>query len=74
MSSAFFTTSKEKTMADAPILSLEKIRELLKDRRLYVVARGAGLSYPTVRSIALGERDAAYSTVKKLSDYFGKKN
>lgn len=36
------------------ILSIEQIKKGLKDRRLYVVAKRTGLSYPTIKKLADG--------------------
>lgn len=51
------------------MLDLHKIRELLNDRRLTVVAERCGLSYPTVRHVADGGENVTLATIKKLSDY-----
>ena len=51
------------------IMTIEQVRDALKDRRIGVVADACGLSYPTVKAIADGETGAKYETVKVLSDY-----
>lgn len=52
------------------MLTLEQIRERLKDRNLAQVARESNLTHITVWKVKKGEQeDFAYSTVKALSDY-----
>ena len=52
------------------MLTLEQVRDMLKDRKLKLVAQGSGLSYGTVRRIAAGDDKAvSYEVVKRLSDY-----
>jgi len=51
------------------MLELHKIQEMLQDRRLTVVAKRCGLSYPTVKNVADGGENVTVATVKKLSDY-----
>lgn len=56
------------------MLTLEQIRERLKDRRLTVVSKEIGVSYPAVLAIAKGESDNPnYKTIELLSDYLEKK-
>lgn len=57
------------------MLTIEQIREELQDRRLQMVAKGAGLTYPTVQKIRDGNAvKPSYETIKALSDYLeGKK-
>jgi len=50
-------------------MTIEEVRDALKDRRLVVVASETGLSYPTVKAIADGKGGPKYETVKLLSDY-----
>ena len=51
-------------------LSLEKIKELLKDKRLYVVAAATNLSYPTLKKLADGkDENYHYETLLTVSDY-----
>lgn len=52
------------------LLSLEKIKEGLADRRLYKVSKLTGLSYPTLKKLSDGV-DANYtmSTIKAVSKY-----
>lgn len=51
------------------MLSLEEIKEKLKDRRLAVIAKETGLSYPTILAISKGESNTTYKTLKLVSDY-----
>jgi hypothetical protein len=53
------------------LLPLSKIRELLADRRLTLVAANAGLTHPTVKRVADGDENISVTTWRKLSDYFG---
>lgn len=52
------------------ILTLLQIKDGLKDKRLYIVAKSTGLSYPTLKKLADGE-DANYTreTLQKVSQY-----
>lgn len=52
------------------MLSLEKIRELMSDRKLYMVAEGTGLTYPTLKRILDGKANPNYSTIVAISKYF----
>jgi len=52
------------------LMSLEKIKCLLEDRRLTVVAKRCGLSYPSVQAVAKGRENINMKTWRKLSDYF----
>jgi DNA-binding Xre family transcriptional regulator len=61
----FFTISKR----GRKMLELHKIQEMLKDRRLTVVADRCGLSYPTVKHVADGGKNVTLATMTKLSDY-----
>ncbi len=51
------------------LLPLSTIRELLRDRRLTVVAEKSGLTHPTVKRIADGDEAISVTTWRKLSDY-----
>ena len=53
------------------LIALEKIKCMLEDRRLTVVAKRTGLSYQTVQAVAQG-RDVSLKTWRKLSDYFNR--
>lgn len=51
------------------MLTLEKIREMLKPMNLKAVSEAAGVPYNTVYRLANTNVDPVYSTVKALSDY-----
>lgn len=52
------------------MLTLDKIREALQDRRINVVAEATGLSVATVANIRAGRQEnPTYANVKALSDY-----
>ena len=51
------------------MLTLEEIRELMKDRRPSALIEATGLCHQTIWRINRGE-SASYETIKKLSDYF----
>lgn len=57
------------------MLTLEKIREALQDRRAAKVADATGLHYNTIREVRDNpESNPSYKTVVALSDYLeGKK-
>ena len=56
------------------MLTIEQIREALKDRNISAVQRACGLSYPVVWHIKNGTaKQPSYETIKKLSDYLEKK-
>jgi transcriptional regulator with XRE-family HTH domain len=56
------------------MLTLEQIRLLLKDRRLTVVSKEIGVSYPTILAIYKGEsKNPNYETIEKLSEYLERK-
>lgn len=53
------------------MMTLEQIREFLKDRRLTVVADACDLHYNTVRAIRDGEMsNPTYTTLARLEQYF----
>jgi len=54
------------------MLTIQEIKEKLKDRNLMVVAYNSGVSYGTVVKIAKGCESCRYFTVKKVSDYLEK--
>jgi DNA-binding Xre family transcriptional regulator len=60
----FAILKKERKM-----LELHKIQEMLNDRRLTLVAKRCGLSYPTVKHVADGGKNVTLATLTKLSDY-----
>lgn len=52
------------------MMTLESIRQALKDRRVSMVADATGLHYNTVRDIRDNERaNPTYKVIKALSDY-----
>lgn len=57
------------------MLTLEQIRDRLRDRNLKRVAQATGLVYMTLVRIASGETpDPRYKKLKILSDYLESKN
>lgn len=55
------------------MLTLEEIRERLKDRRLQVVAESTNMHYNTIKSVRDNENGRpSYDTIKALSDYLNK--
>jgi hypothetical protein len=60
-------------MSKKELLSLEKIQLLLKDKRLYVISKATGLSFPTLKKMADGKKENyTYNTIKVISDYLRK--
>jgi DNA-binding Xre family transcriptional regulator len=60
-------------MSNEELLSLEDIQLLLKDKRLYVVSKATGLSFPTLKKMADGKKENfTYKTIKAISDYLKK--
>ena len=60
-------------MSKKELLSLENIQLLLKDKRLYVVSKATGLSFPTLKKMADGKKENyTYNTIKAISDYLRK--
>ena len=53
------------------LIELEKIKEMLEDRRLTVVAKKTGLSFNTVSKVARGGQ-VGIKAWRKLSDYFNR--
>lgn len=52
------------------ILTLDEIKERLKDERLLFVADATGLSYPTINKLAKGEVDNyELKTIQAISEY-----
>lgn len=52
------------------MLTLEKIREALQDRRAAKVADATGLHYNTIREVRDNpDSNPSYNTVRVLSDY-----
>lgn len=56
--------------SEETILSLDQIREGLRDRRLYAVAKETGLSYPTLKKLSEAQ-DLNYTTetLRAVSKY-----
>ena len=53
------------------VLTIQKIRHLLQDRRLETVAIATGLHYTTLQYIRdTDQRNVRYETLEKLSKYF----
>lgn len=52
------------------LLSLDEIRDRLKDRRLYYVAEKAGLTYMSVLRLSKGEVEPKQLTIDKMRKYF----
>ena len=56
------------------MLTIDEVREKLRDRRLTVVADETGLAYDTVRRVAAGKFiNISYETVSRLSEYLERK-
>lgn len=56
------------------MLTIDEVREKLRDRRLTVVADETGLAYDTVRRVAAGKFiNISYETVARLSEYLERK-
>lgn len=55
---------------DTQLLSIDEIRQNLKDKRLYKVAEACGLSYPTIRRVIDDPAtNCTMKTLRRLSDY-----
>lgn len=52
------------------LIPLTKIQHLLADRKLTMVAKKSGLTYPTVKRVADGNLSVSIVTWQKLSAYF----
>lgn len=50
-------------------MTIEEIREKLKDRNIKMVAANIGVHFNTLHRIARGDGNPNYSTLKKLEDY-----
>lgn len=50
-------------------MTIEEIREKLKDRNLKIVAEKIGIHHNTIYKIAHGVNNPNYSTLLKLQDY-----
>ena len=61
-------------MIASEIMTLQQIQDALKDRRLYVVAKETGLTYPTIKKMADGkELNYTLNTIKAVSKYLSDK-
>lgn len=61
-------------MIASELMTLQQIQDALKDRRLYVVAKETGLTYPTVKKMADGkELNYTLNTIKAVSRYLSDK-
>lgn len=56
------------------MLSIEELRILLNDRKITVIAKKTGLSYPTVYNLLNEKYTGSHSvgTIIKLTNYFRK--
>ena len=55
------------------ILPLKDIKQGLKDKKLYVVGKEIGVSYPILKKLADGvEHNYTINTLKSVSDYIRK--
>jgi len=60
-------------MNDQKAMSMEEVREALKDRKLGLVSRETGLKYHTVLEVANGKRaNPTYNTYIALVRYLSK--
>lgn len=55
------------------MITIERIRQLLKDANIKAVAQAAGLNPHTVYRLMDENAEPRYSTVKAISDYFDDK-
>lgn len=57
------------------MLTIDKIREMLLDRRLSMIAEATGIHYATIQAIRNGKvTNPSYDTAKVLSDYLTGEN
>jgi hypothetical protein len=57
-------------MTFSQLMPLSEIQTRLKDRKLHIVSKEIGLSYPTLKKLADGKpANYNYSTLIKVSDY-----
>lgn len=53
------------------MLTLEQIRDLLKDRRVSMIAKETGIHFNTIRDIRDNDKaNPTYRVITKLSEYF----
>jgi predicted transcriptional regulator len=54
--------------------NIEEIRKKLEDKRLHVVSRETGISYPTLLAIREGDnKNPQYKTIQKIINYLERK-
>jgi predicted transcriptional regulator len=51
------------------MLTIDQIREALKDRNLMHVAEQTGVSYSALHRLATGAAEPNYTTVKAIAEY-----
>jgi transcriptional regulator with XRE-family HTH domain len=57
------------------MMKLEEIRELLKDRRVSMIAEATGIHFNTIREIRDNENaNPTYKVMTKLTDYLESNN
>lgn len=62
-------------MSKNEFLSFEELKEKLADKKLYVVAKKTGLSFPTLRKMALGTgKGYNMETMRKITEYLRPSN
>lgn len=54
------------------LLTIEKIRDLMRDRQPGILAAETGLHYQTIYNIRSGKRLPDYATLVALSEYFNR--
>lgn len=61
-------------MAEHEFYPVEKLAQLLKDRRLTVISERTGISYTTLKKIVDGGADENFqtSTLQRVTDYLKK--
>lgn len=63
---------EEVKVENAPMMTLDAIKDKLQDRKLYVVSDATGLSYPTLKKLHDGEStNFTLDTIQRVSNYFG---
>jgi len=61
---------RQRAVTEKKPMTLEKVREALKDRRIDVVAKATGLSKDAISDIRNGNStNPRYQTVQRLADY-----
>jgi len=54
------------------MLTIEEIKKKMSDRRVDLVAKGAGINKQTLYMIMWGKKKPSYDTLEKLTNYFAK--